>query len=149
MPHLRTDSTTRSRLGPEWDNIHRGPYWDLVHSYNTSLLGWLVLVLRRHVSSTHELTNEESAELGASIATFSRALHHVTGCEKVYQMQYSEMPGHEHVHMHIVPRDKDIPPDRKGVLAFGYLGTEENSRVSETDMNAFAQQLRDWIRTNT
>ena len=32
---------------PDWDCIARTPQWDVVHSNNTSLPGWLVLVLRR------------------------------------------------------------------------------------------------------
>jgi hypothetical protein len=33
---------------PFWDSIHRTAHWDVVHSYNTSLLGWIVLVARTH-----------------------------------------------------------------------------------------------------
>jgi len=30
----------------------------------------------------------------------------------------------------------------QGALVFGYLGAEEESRVSATDMNSFAERLR-------
>ena len=33
-------------LRPLWDNIYRTQYWDVVHCNNTSLVGWLVLVVR-------------------------------------------------------------------------------------------------------
>ena len=33
-----------SGAAPPWDNIYRSAYWDLVHAYNSSLLGWLVLI---------------------------------------------------------------------------------------------------------
>jgi hypothetical protein len=32
-----------------WDSIYRTPYWDVAHSYDTALPGWLVLVARGHV----------------------------------------------------------------------------------------------------
>src|SRR5690349_2890677 len=41
---------------PLWDCIYRTPYWDVVHSYNTALPGWLVLVARRHIAAIAELT---------------------------------------------------------------------------------------------
>ena len=25
---------------PQWDSIYRRSYWDVVHAYNTSVLGW-------------------------------------------------------------------------------------------------------------
>jgi hypothetical protein len=37
-------------IAPPWDAILRTDYWDIVHAYNTSLPGWLVLVLRRHAA---------------------------------------------------------------------------------------------------
>jgi diadenosine tetraphosphate (Ap4A) HIT family hydrolase len=49
-------------LAPVWDNIHRTRHWDVVHSFNTALPGWLVLVCRRHVEAVHNLTGEEAAE---------------------------------------------------------------------------------------
>ncbi len=64
---------------PPWDNIHRTPHWDVVHSFNTALPGWLVLVCRRHVEAVHELTDDEAAELGALFRRVSLALHEVTG----------------------------------------------------------------------
>ena len=48
---------------PLWDSILRAASWDLVHSYNTALPGWLVLVARRHVEAIDELMANEAAEL--------------------------------------------------------------------------------------
>ena len=127
---------------PMWDNVCRFQHWDLVHSYNSSLLGWLVLVTRRHVSTTHELSDGESSEFGKLAPAISKSLHAELDCVKVYQMQYSEQPGHEHIHVHFVPRASDIPTDRKGVFAFGYLGANEDERVSEVEMNSLASRLQ-------
>ena len=32
-------------VAPRWDCIYRTSYWDVAHSYDTALLGWLVLVV--------------------------------------------------------------------------------------------------------
>ena len=42
---------------PAWDNIYRSNCWDIVHAYNTSYLGWLVLVIRRHIAAIDEMTS--------------------------------------------------------------------------------------------
>ena len=138
-------STRNAGQAPDWDNIYRFQHWDLVHSYNSSLLGWLVLVARRHVHSTHELGQEEAAELGSLIPVLSKGLNQLLSCEKVYQMQYSEQPGHEHIHIHFVPKSTDIPEDRKGVFVFGYLGADDSTRVSEVEMDSFAHRFRKWL----
>src|SRR5262245_14985782 len=55
-----------------WDSIHRTKYWDLVHSFDSSLLGWLVLIARRHIEAVADLTDEEAAELGPLVRDVSR-----------------------------------------------------------------------------
>jgi hypothetical protein len=44
---------------PTWDSILRTDHWNVVHAYDTSLPGWLVLVALRHVESIAALTEEE------------------------------------------------------------------------------------------
>lgn len=127
---------------PLWDSIYRTDYWDVVHAYNSSLLGWLVLVVRRHIASLDELTEPEAAELGLLIQRTSNALKQLIGCVKTYAIQFAEHPDHPHVHFHIVPRMADQPPDRKSTQIFGYMGVPDEERVSEAEMNAFAEQVR-------
>ena len=57
-----------------WDCILRTQHWDVVHSYDTSLEGWLVLVARRHVAAVAELTPEEARECGELHRSVSMAL---------------------------------------------------------------------------
>ena len=112
-------------IAPLWDCIYRTPFWDLVHSYNSALAGWLVLVARRHITAVDELTDEEAAELGNLLQQTSRALKEVTGCQKTYVMQFAEMAEHPHVHFHVVPRMAELPEDRRSTKIFGYLGVSE------------------------
>ena len=131
---------------PLWDSIHRTPFWDVVHSYNTALPGWLVLVVRRHIEAVDELTDDEAVELGLLIKEVSVALREATGCLKTYVMQFAEAQGHPHVHFHIVPRMADQPEARRSTKIFGYLGAPEEDRVSEARMNEIAAQVRRHLR---
>ena len=131
---------------PLWDSIHRTPYWDVAHAFNTSLPGWLVLVARRHIEAIDELTDEEAAELGVLLRRSSAALRDITGCVKTYVMQFAEAEGHSHVHFHIVPRMSDQPEERRSTKIFGYLGVPEEERVTEERMNEIAVHLRQMMK---
>lgn len=127
---------------PLWDAIYRTDHWDLVHAYNTSLPGWLVLVARRHVAAIDELTDEEAAELGRLLRQASVALRQTVGCVKTYVCQFAEQAEHPHVHFHIVPRIADQPEERRGPRVFGYLGASDEERVSEETMNEIGDRIR-------
>jgi len=127
---------------PLWDSIHRTEYWDVVHAYNTSLPGWLVLVTRRHIEALDELNEDEASELGVLIRHVSQGLKRATGCRKTYTVQFAEALEHPHVHFHIIPRMADLPPEYRGPKIFGYLGVPETDRVSEEQMNEIAANIR-------
>ncbi len=127
---------------PLWDSIYRTPYWDVVHSYNTSLPGWMVLIARRHMTAIDEMTEEEASEMGKLIRQISIALKEVTGCLKTYVIQFAEAADHPHVHFHIVPRMADQPEDHKSVNIFRYLGVPAEERVSENTMNDIATKIQ-------
>jgi diadenosine tetraphosphate (Ap4A) HIT family hydrolase len=128
---------------PLWDCIHRTALWDVVHSYNTALPGWLVLVIRRHIESLDELTDPEAVELGRLIRRVSFALKEVTGCLKTYVIQFAEAAEHPHVHFHIIPRMADQPDDRHSTQIFRYIGVPEEERVSQEVMNVIAEKVRE------
>lgn len=129
-------------IAPLWDSIHRARSWDVVHSYNTSLPGWLVLVAHRHVEAIDELTDEEAAELGVLLRYTSAALREVTGCVKTYVVQFAEAAEHPHVHFHVIPRMAGQPEVRRSTGIFGYLGVPEAERVDEERMNEIAGRVR-------
>ena len=130
---------------PLWDCIHRSQFWDIVHAYDTSLPGWLVIVARRHIATVDELTDDEAAQLGILIRRTSVALKAITGCAKTYVIQFAEAAEHPHVHFHIVPRMADQPEDRRSTKVFGYLGVPEQQRVSEATMNEIAAQVQPFL----
>jgi diadenosine tetraphosphate (Ap4A) HIT family hydrolase len=132
----------RAGKAPLWDCIYQTEYWDVAHAYNSALAGWLVLVIKRHITSLDELTAQEALELGDLIRRTSMALKAATGCVKTYVMQFAEQAEHPHVHFHIVARMSDQPADRKGPEIFGYLGVPESERVSEDALNELAVKIR-------
>jgi len=134
-----------AQQAPLWDSIYRTPFWDLVHSYNSSLPGWLVLVSRRHITAVDEMTTAEAAELGLLLREVSIALKEVTGCVKTYVVQFAEAAEHPHVHFHIVPRMADLPDDRRGPKVFADLGVPVDERVSEAVMNDIAARVRELL----
>ncbi len=127
---------------PLWDSIQRTQFWDIVHSYNTALPGWLVLVARRHIEALDELTDKEATELGKLMRQVSIALREVTGCVKTYVIQFAEHEDHPHVHFHIVPRMENQPEDRRSTKIFGYLNVSEEERVTEEKMNEISAQVQ-------
>ena len=128
---------------PLWDCIYRTPLWDVAHCYETSLPGWLVLIVRRHIESLEELTDLEAVELGRLIRRTSSALKEISGCLKTYVLQFAESPQHPHVHFHIIPRMADLPENRRSTQIFGYLGVPDKERVSQEEMNAIALKVRE------
>jgi diadenosine tetraphosphate (Ap4A) HIT family hydrolase len=131
---------------PLWDNIHRTAHWDVVHCNSTSLLGWMVLVVRRHIASVAELTEDEAVELGRLLRLVSIAVQQTTGCEKTYAVQFAEHPQHPHVHFHVIPVMADMPASERSVHVFKQLGVPENDRVPKDQMNALAADVRAYLR---
>lgn len=127
---------------PSWDDIWRTPHWDVVHSYDTSHEGWLVLVLRRHVNSLSALTDDESVELGRLIRDVSAAVEHVIGCPRTYVVEFAENPKHDHVHVHVIARPDDLEPRLRGPGIFVRLGVPKADRVPEARMDAIAIGVR-------
>lgn len=150
MNNCRTCELTARRdagQAPLWDCIQRTAYWDIVHSYNTSLPGWLVLVARRHIASIDEMTEPEATALGPLLRQLSVALRAVTRCSKTYVSQFAEAPGHAHVHFHVIPRMADLPEERRSTKIFSYLGVPEQERLSEAAMNEIARKIQPFLQT--
>lgn len=145
MTACRTCELTERRdrgEAPPWDEIVRTDHWDLVHTYDSALPGWLVLVLRRHVTTLAELTDDEAAELGPLTKRASLALAEATGCAKTYLVQFAEHPNHPHVHVHLIARPPDLAPEHRGPGVFSLLGVPDEECVPEDHMNRIAERVR-------
>jgi diadenosine tetraphosphate (Ap4A) HIT family hydrolase len=131
---------------PPWDRIGRTAYWDVVHAFGTAVEGWMVLVVRRHITAVAEMSDEEAIELGPLVKEVSRAAQQVLGCAKTYVVQFAEHRNHPHVHVHVIPRAADLPDEHQGPRIFGLLGVPDDQAVSEMRMNQLAEQLRADLR---
>jgi diadenosine tetraphosphate (Ap4A) HIT family hydrolase len=127
---------------PSWDDIWRTPHWDVVHSYDTSHEGWLVLVLRRHITSMAQLTDDEAVELGRLARDVSAAVEHVLACKRTYIVEFAENPKHDHVHVHVIARPDNLEPRLRGPGIFVKLGVPKSERVLEARREAIAIGVR-------
>lgn len=128
--------------GPLCERIYEEEHWRVVHAFDTSLPGWLVVIAKRHVESFAELTEEEAASFGPFLHRVSRALQAVTGAVKTYTMLFAERTEFSHLHLHVVSRMADLPDERKGTGIFGYLGVPEAEIVPLETRNALAAELK-------
>jgi diadenosine tetraphosphate (Ap4A) HIT family hydrolase len=136
--------TARDDLPPR-ETILVDEHWRVCHAFDSALLGWLVVLPKRHVTAIHELTRDEMAGLGPLIRKLSIALRAVVGCEKTYVMQFAESPEHLHVHFHVVPRMAEFTDEQRGPNVFTFLGVPETEQVSPEEMDRIAQAIRSTV----
>ena len=122
--------------------VLEGSYWLIEHAYPVGLLGWMVIVLRRHAAALHELTPEELRELGELQAALIPRLREATACEKEYLACFAEGPGFKHVHVHVVPVPADLPGSLRGSRVMSLLTINETARVSANSVRSFCDTLR-------
>jgi diadenosine tetraphosphate (Ap4A) HIT family hydrolase len=128
------------RISPG-ERIYEGQHWVIDHAWPTTLVGWVVLVLRRHAAALHELTADEFAEMGTLTARAVQTLHAETGCTKEYLACFAEALHFNHVHIHIVPRAADLPHTVHGPRIFTLLQPNEGEQATERAVQAFCAQM--------
>ena len=116
--------------------IYEGDSWIVEHAYPTYLLGWLVIVLKRHAEALHDLSREEGEELGRLQWAVAKTLAAETGCLKEYTIFFAEVPRFSHVHVHMVPRAPDLEPGLLGGKIFAKLRPEPEEVLSPSEVAA-------------
>lgn len=101
-----------------------------------------MLVLKRHVEALHELSGEEFAELGELQGRVARLLHRKMRCEKEYMACFAEAEHFRHVHVHMVAKDKELPPELKGTAIFAMLKATEEEAVPREEIKAFCEAAK-------
>lgn len=125
--------------------IFEGKHWLVEHAYPIGLLGWIVIVLRRHTQALHELTRVEFLELSRLQHSVTLALQAETECQKEYSMCFGEAPGFNHVHFHVVPRAKDMPSEYIGKDVLQYQRVES---VPPGEVIRMCNRLREAVASN-
>ena len=136
-PVCRANSGEK-RISPA-DPIHVGEYWAVEHAYPTSLLGWVVIVLKRHAEALHDLTKEEGQELGILQWAVARALQDETGCLKQYSICFGEKTQFSHLHFHMVPRRRDLERNLRGGRVFSFLNPAAEDVVAADVVSEFCE----------
>jgi histidine triad (HIT) family protein len=76
-------------------------------------LGYLMVEPKRHARGLADLTDIEAQALGLLVTRVSRALKASTAAEHVYAFVLGD--GVSHLHIHVVPRYPNAPPEYWGV----------------------------------
>ena len=129
-------------IRPPREDVLHTDHWRVVHAFNSTLPGWLVLLPTRHVTSFTQVPPEAADELGGLLRRLSSALEVVTGCVKTYLMQFSEAEGFSHLHLHLVPRAPDHPDGARGPRVFAYLTDDRADWLPEPERDRIALSLR-------
>jgi diadenosine tetraphosphate (Ap4A) HIT family hydrolase len=120
------------------ERIYDDGLWRISHAFNSTWLGWLVLVLRRHARSLGELTSDEAGVFGWLVAATSRALETELKASKAYVLFLGEQEGFEHLHVHVVAR----PPEAaRGIRVFQLIQRPSDEWVSAADMDELAERI--------
>ena len=127
-----------SALRPH-ERIYDDGLWRVSHSFNSTRLGWLVMVLGRHAGSLGELTSDEAAVFGWLVPAISRALEAELHVPKAYVLFIAEQEGFDHLHVHVIAR----PPEyARGVKVFQLIQRPSEEWVSVAGMDALAERIR-------
>jgi diadenosine tetraphosphate (Ap4A) HIT family hydrolase len=113
------------------------------HAYPVKIIGWLVIVLKRHAEALHELSADEFAELAQIQAKLISLLHEEMHCEKEYVVCYAEQEGFHHIHFHVFAKPHDLPEELNGGRSFNLLKVSAEEAVPPAKIIAFCEFLKD------
>jgi diadenosine tetraphosphate (Ap4A) HIT family hydrolase len=98
------------------ERIYDDGLWRVTHSFNSTWLGWLVLVLHRH----------------------ARALEAELQVPKAYVLFLAEQEGFDHLHVHVIAR----PPEyARGIKVFELIQRPSDEWVTAADMDELAERI--------
>jgi histidine triad (HIT) family protein len=115
--------------------------WLLRHSRETNIEGYLILEARRHILDLSQATANEIASYGPMLAMATRAIRKVVAPEKVYTFTLAEAV--PHLHIHLIPRAKDMPRAwrGRGILAYPLTPAVNAATLPEV-CRALRQELK-------
>lgn len=76
------------------------------------------------------------------LAALSTALETVFPARKAYVTFLAEAEGFEHLHIHVVPREDGMPPERRGKHVFDWLDMHKEEAVTDEEADRIALELR-------
>lgn len=124
---------------PPREVITYDEHWRIAHATGVGMLGWLVIVPRRHVMEIAELTEGEAEGLGYWQTALARVLRDELGTAKSYVASFGEASGF-HLHIHVIARPADLAADQRGPRIFGLAGVDDDEQT-ERARDALAVRL--------
>jgi diadenosine tetraphosphate (Ap4A) HIT family hydrolase len=115
------------------------------HAYPVKAKGWLVIVLKRHVESLHELSSEEFIEFSKIQSRVIRLLYKELNCEKEYVSCYAEKEHYRHIHFHIFAKPYDLPIELRGAKSFAFINATEAEAIPKEEIIALCNRLKESI----
>jgi len=121
--------------------LYESDDWLLRHSVETNIEGYLILESRRHILDLSQASEREIDSYGPALALATRAIRKVTAAERVYTFTLAEAV--PHLHVHLIPRGKDMPKAwrGRGILAYPLTPTVNTSTLPEV-CKSLRQELR-------
>ena len=104
-----------------------------------------MVVLNRHCSALHQLTEEEFTELGQLLRLLCQALHEILKTAKEYVMQFAEGEGFNHVHFHVVARLPVWPESLRGPRVFSGTGDQNETPLTAEVLTSLALEIRGYL----
>lgn len=126
--------------------IYQGKYWQVEHVYPTTIRGWLVIVLRRHIRALHELRSQEWDELARIQRVLVNVLRQTMRSEKEYIACFTEQQGFRHIHFHVIAKPRTLPSDARGSRIFSLLKIDKSQAVPVHDVEVLCERLRRRLR---
>jgi len=139
--HSCLSNSGEKRISPA-QAIHEGAFWIVEHAYPSGLLGWMVIVLKRHCEKLHELEMDEWKELAEIEYKLIKTMHAAIESKKEYVACFAEMEGFQHIHFHIIPKTNSYDEAFKGTKAFQYLKPEHDACISAESIREFCKEMR-------
>ncbi len=129
------------RISPG-EQIYNGSYWVVEHAYPSGLLGWIVIVLKRHSEELHELTLDEWHELGEINFSLLKTIKKTLNPAKEYLCCFSEGEGFKHIHFHIIPKTESFDEMYSNSRSFMYLKVSADESVSKESIIQLCSTLK-------
>src|SRR6266496_3044315 len=134
-------NTGEKRISPG-PTIYEGEYWFVEHAYPVKIIGWLVIVLKRHAEALHELSADEFAELAQIQAKLIPLLHEQLHSEKEYVVCYAELEHFRHIHFHVFAKPHNFPEELKGGGSFALLKVSAEEAVAPDNIITFCETFK-------
>ena len=106
----------------------------------TTYLGYVFVEPKRHAPTLADLTDEEGAALGRTVARMSRAMRDVLGVVHVYAFVFGDNA--PHVHIHLIGRYPDAPRQYWGVHTDEWPDAPRGDRAA---VGAMCERLRSYL----